>query len=193
MKNTFLTVLIVGIGLTVRAQDLPYKEIPGYPEDYSSGNVISRMIDGLGYRYYWATENLREEDLDYRISQDSRTTSETIEHIYGLSNTIINAAKNTANVSQDRSDMTFEDFRKGTLENLKQASDLFLGRSADEVAELKIIFQYDNGSSEFPYWHMLNGPIADALYHTGQMVSYRRASGNPISPKVRVFMGKNRE
>jgi len=37
--------------------ELPYKEIPGYPSKYTEGTVISRMIDGLGYRYYWATKN----------------------------------------------------------------------------------------------------------------------------------------
>ena len=30
----------------------------------------------------------------------------------------------------------------------------------------------------------------DALYHVGQVVSYRRAAGNPIDPQVNVFLGK---
>ena len=132
--------------------------------------------------------------MNYKISEDSRETLGTIEHIYGLSETIVNAAKNEPSIRPvDRSAMTFEDFRKGTLENLKHASELFLGRSAEEVSELKVIFQSPENRSEFPYWHMLNGPISDAIYHTGQVVSYRRASGNPINPNVSVFMGKNRD
>lgn len=40
---------------------------------------------------------------------------------------------------------------------------------------------------------MLNGPIADALWHVGQVVSFRRSSGNPFNSKVSVFSGKVRE
>ncbi len=189
----YVLILISLAVVNLSAQSLPYQQIPDYPEDYTSGNVISRLIDGLGYRYYWASEGLREEDLNYKISEDSRSAGETIEHIYGLSRIIVNAAKNEPNVAEDRSGMNFDDFRKGTLENLKQASELFLGRTSEEVSELKVIFKREDSQSEFPYWHMLNGPIADALYHTGQIVTYRRASGNPINPNVSVFMGKNRE
>ena len=42
----------------------------------------------------------------------------------------------------------------------------------------------------FPFWNHLNGPIADALWHSGQIVSNRRASGNPLNSKVNVFIGK---
>jgi len=36
---------------------------------------------------------------------------------------------------------------------------------------------------------LLNGPIADALTHVGQVISFRRTSGNPIPKGVNVFMG----
>ena len=62
------------------AQDLPYHEIPEAPESYSANNVLSRMIDGLGYRYYWATKDLTDSDLEYKVSESSRTTLETMEH-----------------------------------------------------------------------------------------------------------------
>ena len=42
----------------------------------------------------------------------------------------------------------------------------------------------------FPFWNMINGPISDAIWHSGQVVANRRASGNPINPKVNVFIGK---
>ena len=32
--------------------------------------------------------------------------------------------------------------------------------------------------------------VADALYHVGQVVSYRRAAGNLMDPQVNVFVGK---
>ena len=43
--------------------ELPYAQIPEAPNEYTVGGVVSRMIDGLGFRYYWATEGLRSEDL----------------------------------------------------------------------------------------------------------------------------------
>ena len=174
--------------------DLPFKQIPDYPEDYTSGNVLARMIEGLGYRYYWATEGLTPKDLAYKPSEDARDASHTIEHLYGLSEGILNASKNQPNMRPvDWSEMTFEDFRAGTLKNLKEASELMRGKTADEVAELSVVFQRGENKSEFAYWHMINGQISDALYHTGQIVSFRRSSGNPVNPGMNVFMGKTRE
>lgn len=43
------------------AEQLPYYEIPEPAESYTTGGVLSRMMDGLGFRYYWATEGLRPE------------------------------------------------------------------------------------------------------------------------------------
>ncbi len=190
-----VVLFFVLIGTAVNAQNnmtIPYAEIPAAPEDYRAGNVIARTIDGLGYRYYWATEDLREVDLNYRPSEDSRTATETLDHMYGLSLTILNGAKNVANIRPiDFSGMSWEEKRTGTLQNLKQASDLMRGRKRKAIAKLKIIFQRGERKSEFPYWNMLNGPIADAIYHTGQIVAYRRASGNPLDPTVNVFRGKN--
>ena len=44
-----------------------------------------------------------------------------------------------------------------------------------------------------PFWNQLNGPIEDAVWHSGQIVVFRRASGNPISKKISVSTGKVRE
>lgn len=173
---------------------LPYRQIPEAPKDFTSGNVIARMIDGLGYRYYWATEGLNETDLAYRSSESGRTSYETLEHIYGLSETIVNAPQNKPNIRPtDWSDLTYETMRKRTLNNLKLASDILRGKSESDVAKMKVIFQRGEKSSEFPYWNMLNGPIADAMWHTGQVVMLRRASGNPLPKGVNVFMGKTKE
>ena len=38
------------------------------------------------------------------------------------------------------------------------------------------------------FWHIINGPIADAFTHVGQINSFRRLSGNPV-PKANVFTG----
>ncbi|MBL4904447.1 MAG: hypothetical protein JKZ00_00090, partial [Flavobacteriaceae bacterium] len=55
-----------------------YYEIPPAPKEYTAGTVASRMVDGLGFRYYWATEGLTEKDLAFRPNSEARTTLETI-------------------------------------------------------------------------------------------------------------------
>jgi hypothetical protein len=38
-------------------------------------------------------------------------------------------------------------------------------------------------------YNLINGPIADATWHTGQVASFRRSSGNPIHSKINQFSG----
>ena len=170
---------------------LPYRKIPDYPDDYTAETIVARMIDGLGFRYYWATEGLRKEDLKFQPSKDARTSEATIDHILGLSNVIINSFKNVANTQtgEEISTLPFEVRRKRTLENLKTVSDL-LRSGTVKVKDLKIVFQRGNSKQEFPFWNQINGPISDALWHVGQVVTFRRSSGNPFNAKVSVLTGK---
>ena len=185
----FLIIYVFSLNVSSSAQsELPYKKIPSYPANYTQGTVISRMIDGLGYRYYWATENLRRSDFDFRPDTLARSTFETMEHIYGLSFMILNASKNQVNERRNLFQMTANELRSATLDNLKLASEEIV--LVDCMEELNILFQSSTGRKALPFWHVLNGPLADAIYHTGQMVSFRRTSGNPMNPKVNVFMGK---
>jgi hypothetical protein len=185
----FLLIYVFSLNVSSSAQsELPYKEIPSYPANYTQGTVMSRMIDGLGYRYYWATENLRTSDLDFKPETLARSTFETMEHIYGLSFMILNASKNQVNERRDPVQMTAKDLRLATLYNLKSASEAMA--LVENLDELTILFEGSTGREALPFWHVLNGPLADAIYHTGQMVSFRRTSGNPMNPKVNVFMGK---
>jgi len=62
--------------------------------------------------------------------------------------------------------------------------------TADNLEDLKIQFVFSGGESEYPLWNNINGSIADAIWHAGQVVMLRRASGNPISKKVQFLQGK---
>ena len=53
---------------------LPFSDISEYPKEFSQANIVSRMIEGLGYRYYWASKSLSETDLEYKSSEDARST-----------------------------------------------------------------------------------------------------------------------
>ena len=178
----------------VASDELPYHQIPDYPDTYNAATVSARMVDGLGFRYYWATEGLRPEDLQYRPSESSRTCDETLDHLYGLVSVVLNSVKKLPNVgSNDLSELTFEEKRGETLRKIKEASDILKSSDPSEIEDFKIIFQRGDTKNEFPFWNQLNGPLADALWHTGQIVLLRRASGKPFNSKASVFAGKLRE
>ncbi|MEL6923399.1 MAG: hypothetical protein AAFO94_05065 [Bacteroidota bacterium] len=172
--------------------ELPYRQIPEYPVQYSATTVAARLLDGLGFRYYWATEGLREQDLSHKASETSRSTAETIDHILGLSQMTLNSLKQIPNTGGGE-DLSFEEKRQATLLNIKEASELLKAATDADMENYKIIFERGDSRSEFPFWNNLNGPIADALWHVGQIVSNRRASGNPLNGKVSVFSGRVRE
>lgn len=157
---------------------LPYYEIPEYQGAYTANSVAARMIDGLGFRYYWATESLRDEDLNFKPSEAGRATIENITHIYGLSKFIRNSIL-IDDKDKNKSELSFEDMRKQTLLNFKIVSNVL--HNTDEP------FQLEN--TEVPFWNIINGPISDALWHCGQVVMLRRTSGNPFNSKVNLFSG----
>ncbi|WP_248723674.1 hypothetical protein [Seonamhaeicola sp. ML3] len=181
--SRLIFIFILLLSLTSVAQtdleELPFREIETYPETYSSNLLVARMIDGLGFRYYWATEGLRDVDLAYKASESGRTSEETISHIYGLSRFIRNSVLDE-NKDETDTKLNFQGLRKQTLINLKIVSDTFK-KSQDD-------FNFEDIA--VPFWNIINGPISDALWHCGQLVMLRRASGNPFNSNISVFRGK---
>src|SRR5882672_8321132 len=64
--------------------ELPYHEIPAPPGEVRATAVMARVVDGLGFRYRWATEGLREQDADFRPGADSMTLRELLHHVARL-------------------------------------------------------------------------------------------------------------
>lgn len=181
-------VFICSIGFSSSSQSqneekLPYYEVPDYSEKYTAGTMAARMVDALGFRFYWASDSLTEKDLAYKASEDGRSSLETIQHIYNLSKIIVNSTLKQPN-SNEKEDLSYSELRAKTLQNLKTAADIL--RESEDVSEYKIIF----GDREIPFWNQINGPIADSIWHCGQLVIYRRITGNPINPNVNHFTGK---
>jgi len=178
----------------VEAPTIPYHQIPEYPEKVTAGTSIARILDGLGYRYYWATEGLTETDLAYEPGNEGRPAKDVLDHLHGLSSMILNTAKKVPNVRpRPELNLTWEEKRVATLQNIKTASDIFKASSDEAIADFKIIFKRGEEENSVPVWHLFNGPIDDAISHVGQITSYRRSAGNPINPFVNVFMGKTKE
>jgi uncharacterized damage-inducible protein DinB len=182
------TLLTMNSDLFSQDPELPFAQIPPNPEQYNEFTVSARMIDGLGFRYYWATEGLRAEELSYQPADDVRTIGETLEHIWNLSKVIVNALQQHPNNDGDGKP-ELQQMREATLKNLQQSSEILKQATSGDMEQYKMIFGRAGKTVEYPFWNMLNGPIEDAVYHTGQVVAFRRAAGNPISAGVRMLTG----
>lgn len=184
-KTIYIFTILISTALFSQNEtsDIPYYEIPAYSDTYTAGTVAARQVDALGFRFYWASEGLTEKDLIYKPNDSVRTTGETVNHIYDLSIIILNATLNKTNADEADDNYAFEEKRKQILINLKTAAEIL--RASDDISQFKIIF----GEREIPFWNNINGPIADAIWHSGQIASFRRTTGNPINPNISHFSG----
>jgi hypothetical protein len=155
--------------------DLFY-EIPDYPEDVSGTSVLVRLLDGLGFRFRWSTEGLSDEDYKFRPAPDCMSIEELVRHIWGLVNW---ACISTMNKSYERAEDVYL-VRKDILEMIFALRGALQSMDDEDLEALRI--------DKRPFWHIINGPIADALTHVGQINSFRRLAGNP-TPKANVFVG----
>ena len=186
MKLIIASVFTLLFTVHMNAQKLPYYEIPESAENYTSGTVASRLVDGLGFRYYWATEGLTEENLKYKPSAEARNMFDTLDHILVLSIMTLSALEDKEMQFPEEGALSFDEMRKITLENIKKSSEIL--KKADDLSGFIMKIKRGNGKvEEYPFWNQLNGPIADAIWHVGQVVSFRRSAGNPL-PKGPSFL-----
>lgn len=169
--------------------DLPYASIPDPPAHASATTVMMRMIDGLAFRYRWATEGLRAEDLAFDPGEGSWTPRQLLAHILWLANAVCRSV-GAEQTDRDPEELAARDdidvVRRETLERLQAARRSLEAMTDEQFGERS--FEIVEGK-RFPVWHILNGPLADALTHVGQVNAWRRQSGNP-TPKANVFLGR---
>ena len=193
----FLTVILITLSVIVNTSimaqesEVTYHKIESYPESYSLGGMVSRMLDGLGYRYHWASIDLRAEDLSYEPGNEGKNTLETLKHIYELSADalLLSEGKEFKRPRPIVENESYQALRKLTLQNISKASENFRAMSDEEVKSLKVVFASESNKKEYEFWHFINGQLSDAIYHTGQIVSFRRSAGNPVPKGVNVFTG----
>ncbi len=155
--------------------DLFY-EIPEYPDEVSGTSVLVRLLDGLGFRFRWSTEGLGEEDYEFRPAPDCMSIKELVRHVWRLVNWVCQSMQLNKFRKQDDISLV----RKSVLEMTRALREALLSTSDEELVAIQI--------REKPFWYIINGPIADALTHVGQINSFRRLAGNP-TPKANVFRG----
>jgi len=152
-----------------------FRSVRGYPQRHDANGVVMRLIDGLGYRFYWATEGLTDEDFTFSPGGGCQTIGELMGHIWGLANWI---RRHTFGAGTPR--------RKNPIHHLDAVlNTLFAVRSHIETLDEPALFEL--AVDGHPVWHLINGPLADALTHTGQIASFRRINGNPV-PEHNVFL-----
>ncbi|MBT5011825.1 MAG: hypothetical protein HON00_02310, partial [Flavobacteriaceae bacterium] len=120
-------------------------------------------------------------------SDDTRSTLQILEHIYSLTEMISSSfKKNEFEFTLVKG--TYNELREKTLLNLKYIQGEL--KSNPDFSQLSLRFERGGTKMEFPFWNQINGPISDALWHCGQVVMNRRASGNPLQSGVNVIIGK---
>jgi hypothetical protein len=155
-----------------------YYKLVGYPDHLSAGSVVARLLDGLGFRFYWATEGLRPENYAFRPAKDTKSIEELTMHIWQLMNWVSTGALKTKQYRKPRNGPEAREQALIIIHDLKEA---MLAMSDEELGKLTLFGK--------PFWHIINGPLSDALTHTGQINSFRRINGNPCAG-ANVFKGE---
>ncbi|WP_157492502.1 hypothetical protein [Echinicola pacifica] len=159
---------------------IPFSDISEVPQEYTASAVSARMVETLGFRFRYATEDLRSEDFPFAIEGDGRSIGETIQHIHGLSSLMYQTITGNEPATVEAGEI--QQLRDQTLFMLDDTYQKMLSLSDEELSAIMV-------RGKFPFWNFINGPLADALWHSGQIATLRRANGNPMPTGVNVFTG----
>ena len=163
-------------------QELPFLDISEIPIELTTTNALLRMLEGLAFRYRWATENLIEENIKFRPHPTSMSIEEVNSHIYDL---VESTFRVLGGEKQNKDALnSFHQIRKASLSLLENLTIKLKEMGDSDLEEIE-----KKTSRKLPFWYWINGPIADALTHVGQITSWRRIAGNPQLKGVNVFIG----
>jgi hypothetical protein len=162
-----------------------YHSIPEPPNAAGGGAVLRRMLDGIGFRYRWATEGIRGSDLPYKPAADCMSLGELLSHVLDLLSWV---AENLG--MEPRYELLkSEDPKVLRNRTLALAETLAARFGAMGDAELGRVTIKSSRGDTLPVWNVVNGPLSDSLTHIGQILSWRRLAGFPPAP-ADVFRGK---
>ena len=84
-------------------------------------------------------------------------------------------------------DLSFVELREETLLVIKSISDELISADDEDLEGYALISGTGDNTQTIPFWYQMNGPIEDAVWHIGQIVTLRRMAGNPISNEISLF------
>ena len=161
---------------------LKFEDISKTPTELTATNILLRVVEGLGFRYRWATENLSEDNIKFRPHPTSMNIEELNAHIFDLINSTFRVfGGEKQNIDSLNS---FQQIRKKSLFILEDLSERLKKMRDEDLVKME-----KNTSRKLPFWYWVNGPLSDALTHVGQITSWRRIAGNPQLKGVNVFIG----
>jgi hypothetical protein len=179
MKKIIIICILFLSLFNLKAQEkLPFYEIPKQTEEYTAQAVVMRQIAALGFRFYWASEGLTEKDLQYKPTPESKSTLETIKHIYNMSFWMLTLTETEHPQPKKTGKISLEELRKATLNNYQALSNRV--KNVNDLKELSI---------KSKFFQIINGPISDSIWHSGQIATFRRITGNPINSNISHFTG----
>ncbi len=163
---------------------VPFHAIPDPPPAIGAGQILSRMADGIGFRFRWATEGLRDADMGFRPAKDCKTLGELLLHVMGLLSWVADTLAMEPRWELLKS--TEPGVVRGRVLDLAtQLSSRFKAMSEADLRQVTIGAKKEEA---FPVWNIVNGPLSDSLTHIGQILSWRRMAGNPAL-QADVFRG----
>ena len=61
-----------------------FQSLPPGPERVTGSAVLVRLVEGIGFRFFWATEGLRDPDLAFRTEPEAMSIAELVGHVLDL-------------------------------------------------------------------------------------------------------------
>ena len=117
-------IFLVLISSQLKAQEHLFSDISDTPETISASHILAHNIRAIGFRYFWATQDLTAQDLGFRPSEGARSTQETLEHLYGLATMIASAVEDEI-FQRPKEHQLWPQLDKGGLG--RNLADFFLG------------------------------------------------------------------
>ena len=162
--------------------ELPFERLDDGGSRVDACSVMARLVDGVGFRFRWATEGLPDDLADWRASPESMSFAEVIAHVHRLAawtrSILANETMPPAPEGPPSS------VRAATLDELARLRDVLTDTCDGDLADVRV-----ERKDDAPFWNLINGPLADALTHVGQINAWRRQAGHP-TPSADVFFGR---
>lgn len=139
-----------------------FEHLAMVPERCSASGVLQRLVDTIGYRFRRALVGIEDEQLGWRPQVDVQSIDELIDHIGELIEATLAALER-----RERRRAVWDPFEIfDLLMRLHQVLDDY------DDEDLALI-----DFSVAGLWTLINGPLADALTHIGQINMLKRLQG----------------
>lgn len=158
--------------------------IPHDPSVFNGSSVLQRMVEAILIRYTIAIKDMTDEAKNFRATPESMSMLELQKHILLLILWVSKSLDMDIEIKEKAETFSqFETQIKETTGNLSKHISLL----TDEELSTKTIY-LKRSDTYYSIWYMIHGPLADAIHHIGQIVTWRRISGNPIN-QISPFTG----